>query len=153
MSIMPSKPAAKKRAGDKRPPRVRALAAIDRVAAGLSLRKACEAEGIDQSDVQNLFRKDEELRILYETAVSIRRDAVVDDLVEEGDAVMEKALKKGTYNAGAYVSAFVAKANIVKWEAERREPKKWGNRIDVNHSGSIDLAGRLAKARERTSSE
>lgn len=149
MSLAPNKPAAKKRPGDRRSVRKRAVAMCAHVADGKSLRAAADIEGLDHADFLGLVAKNDELRIRYETAraacVESRRSA----LSSEADTVMAVAKRQGK-KASAYVSAFNVKANIAKWEAERLLPKVYGNRLDVNHSGAIDLAGRLSKARERT---
>ena len=149
MSILPNEPGAKKLPGDKRPQRVRALAMCILIADGKSLRKAALAEGLDHSEFLHMVAKDDEVRILYETARNVSAEERIGALDEEADAVMQVAKVRGK-KASAYVSAFVAKANIAKWKAERLMGKVYGNRVDINHSGSIDLASRLSAARART---
>jgi hypothetical protein len=72
----------------------------------------------------------------------------VSTLDEEIDGVIA-SVKRGAKNASALVSAFARKQAGVWWVAERLMPKKYGARLNLNHSGSVDLAGRLQAARER----
>jgi hypothetical protein len=37
-----------------------------------------------------------------------------------------------------------------KWLMSKMLPKKYGDRVELAHSGSIDFADKLAKARDRT---
>lgn len=149
MSILPSEPGAKNRPGDKRSVAKRALAICERVAGGVGLRKAAKAEGLGHTVFLRLVATDEPLRILYEQCRTSAIEERIVGLGESADAVMRFAKSKGKA-AAAYVSAFATKARVAQWEAERLMPKKYGNRLDLNHSGSIDLAGRLNAARNRT---
>lgn len=145
----PEQPQAHVRESDTRPPRARAFAMCDRMASeGISLRKSAVAEGLGHADFLWLVRKDDELRIAYEQAREIGREVTVDSLREEAEQVMKTALMRGS-DASSYVAAFNVRVGLIRWEAERREPKKYGARLDVNHSGTIDLAARLASARSR----
>lgn len=149
MSGFTGMPGAKKLPGDRRPAAKRAVALCERVAGGMSLRKAAKAEGLRHTVFLSMVAKDEELRILYTAACDAAIETRILELGEQADAVMRFAKLKGKA-ASAYVSAFATKARVSQWEAERRMPKKYGNRLDLNHSGSIDLASRLNAARKRT---
>lgn len=152
MSILPKQPGAKKLPGDKRPAMERSIAVCERVAGGMSLTKACRAEGIKDWTVLRLVAKHEALRILYEESRVACVESRVAGLAEQADVVMRFAKRSGK-QAAAYVSAFATKARIAQWEGERLMPKKYGTRIDLNHSGAIDIASRLAAARQRTTKE
>lgn len=150
MSFPPTPPkSARKNPGDRRTERQRAEAVCKHVACGKSLRAAAMAEGLDHSQFLGLVSRNEEVRIFYSAACDAAVEARVSELGDEANKVMAFARKNGS-DASALVSAFAVKARVSQWEAERRIPKKYGNRIDLNHTGSIDLAGRLSKARERT---
>lgn len=148
MSILPSVPGAKKRPGDARSAKKRALAVCDRILDGMSLGKACEAEGLGKSALLRLVRQDEALRAAYTTA---KQEGVEAGLSNSDDGLAEAAelARKNRKGARAFVTAQAALARRAEWRAERLLPKVYGTRIDLNHSGSIDLAGRLNAARER----
>lgn len=149
MSFPPPRPGAKKLPGDQRPPLERARAICARVANGKSLRRAARIEGMDHSSFLQLVAVDEELRILYEQSRTTAIEERIVGVGEQADEVMRHAKKVGKA-AASYVSAFATKARVAQWEAERLMPKKYGTRLDLNHSGSIDLAGRLNAARKRS---
>ena len=149
MSFPPIPKSARKSPSDRRTERQRAEAVCKHVACGKSLRTSAMAEGFDHSQFLGLVSRNEEIRIFYSAACDAAVEARVSELGDEANEVMAFAKRKGAA-ASAFVSAFVAKTRVSQWEAERRMPKKYGNRLDLNHTGSIDLAGRLSKARERT---
>jgi hypothetical protein len=143
------KPAARVKPGETRTQMERAIAMCERIASKSSLRAAAQLEGLDSSEFLRMVAKDEELRLLYIASREAALEASVAGMEQEADEVMKTALRKGKA-AAAYVSAFSKKVNVLTWQAERLMPKKYGNRLDLNHSGSIDLAGRLNAARART---
>lgn len=148
MSIAPNKRTATKRAGDKRTRLERAHALCERIGEGMSLRKAAEIEGFSHRDFLGMVATQPELQVLYSQAKEAGIDARVEALTEQSDEIIKQA-KAARRNAGAIVSAFATKARVVQWNAEKLAPKKYGARLDLNHSGSIDLANALNAARKR----
>lgn len=142
------RPGARKKVGDRRTQGQRAVAVCERVADGLSLRKAAQQEGLDHSRFLQMVSANKDLQVLYSEAKEAGIDARVEALREQADDVMKHAKSKG-HDASSYVSAFATKARVVQWDAEKLAPKKYGAKLDLNHSGSIDLAGALNSARKR----
>ena len=148
MSFPPVPKSARKSPGDRRTERQRAEAVCKHVAGGKSLRASAMAEGFDHSQFLGLVSRNEEIRIFYSAACDAAVEARVSELGDEANEVMAFAKKKGAA-ASAFVSAFVAKTRVSQWEAERRMPKKYGNRIELEHKGQVDLVSTLNAARAR----
>lgn len=148
-SILPSVPNAKAKPGETRSQRQRAEVVCLLVADGLSMRKACIKVGLHHGDFLKYVSTDKALEVQYAQAKDCGIDTRVDALREQADDVMAHAKTAGP-NASSYVSAFATKARVVQWDAEKLSPKKYGAKLDLNHSGSIDLAGALNAARKRS---
>ena len=148
MSFPPIPKPARKKPVDRRTASQRAEAICQHVAEGKSLRASAMAEGLDHSQFLGMVAKNEELRIFYSAACDAAVEARVSELGDEANKVMAFAKRKGAA-ASAFVSAFVAKTRVSQWEAERRMPKKYGNRIELEHKGQVDLVSTLNAARAR----
>lgn len=99
---------------------------------GNSLRKVCEGEDMPcPATVYNWFSKYPEFLKQYERAKDDSAHSDADKL----DNIAEKVLT-GEYEPQA---AKVA-ADIIKWSASRKKPKKYGDRVDHSHSGSVNLS-------------
>jgi hypothetical protein len=53
----------------------------------------------------------------------------------------------------AHVAWLKNLADGVKWTASKLKPKTWGDKLDVEHFGSIDIGARLDAARKRARGE
>lgn len=148
MDSLPPVRSARAKKGDTRTQRERALAICDQVRNGSSLRAAAKAEGLDHSEFLKMVRADEDLRVFYEAAGN---DAAETNIAET-DALIKNATKKVLTSRkplSTYVRMIQTQVNFSMWHAERLNQKRYGNRLDLNHSGSIDVAGRLARAKKR----
>lgn len=102
-----------------------------RISEGNSMRKVCKAE--DMPDTTTIFkwiREKEDFSLQYARAKDESGDADQDKL----DEIAEKVLI-GEYDPQ---SARVA-ADIIKWSASKKKPKKYGDKQQIEHSGSIEL--------------
>lgn len=112
-----------------------------RIAQGNSLSKVCEADDMPTvACIYKWFGKYPELVELYARAKEDSADADQDRL----DQIAEKVLT-GEYEPQ---QARVA-ADIIKWSASKKRPKKYGDRQTIEHEVSSDMAERLQRGRKR----
>jgi len=98
---------------------------------GTSLRKTLLTDGMPSGQtVYSWFRKHPEFLEQYARAKEESGDADQDKL----DEIAEKVLT-GEYEPQ---QARVA-ADIIKWSASKKKPKKYGDRITTEHTGNISL--------------
>lgn len=156
MSIAPSKPPPKAKPGETRGQRERFIAVCELVASGShSVRKALEHEGLHNGEFYKLAKRDDELRALYEGALEDRHHAMFDKLEDEAEDLQAAVttMAQGGISAGPVVSAFQQRLALAKFRAEKEAPKRYGQRMAVEHSGSIDLANAVLAARRRVGVE
>ena len=101
----------------------------ERIANGESLRNICRDKSMPNKDtVHSWLNKDKEFSDQYARACARREDSFFDDLIEIADSVTADA-------------AEVAKARVQidarKWVLSRMNPKKYGDRVQQEVSGSI----------------
>ena len=106
-----------------------------RLEEGESLRSAAAIAGVAPSSFIEWVKKDEALAEQYAQARARGADAEFDalqDLADEQPPVTEK---------GGIDSGWVAwqrnRIDVRKWTLARKAPKKYGDKIDLNHSGGI----------------
>lgn len=131
MSLLPQTKAAKRKPGDKRSGPERALAMCTLIAGGMSLSKAAQAEGFDSANFLRLVRKDEDMRVEYETALHAKAERDADERIEILDAAIQLAKERG-HDASSFVTASVAKVRALEWNAEKGNPKKYGAKVEAN---------------------
>lgn len=100
-----------------------------RIANGESLRAVCRDNGMPNQDTVHMWlNKDDAFVEQYARACARREDSFFDDLIEIADSVTADA-------------AEVAKARVQidarKWVLSRMNPKKYGDRVQQEVSGSI----------------
>lgn len=85
----------------------------------------------------------DELKSLYNYAREIRSDVLFEEIIEiadtteEGIEMVEKP--SGTeIKTGDMTNHRRLKIDARKWVVSKMNPKKYGDKIDVNHSGQID---------------
>jgi hypothetical protein len=124
-----------------------ALVICERLAEGESLKTICEDENMPaRTTVYKWIVEDESgFADKYARAREAQQDTAVDDLADVAQDTLEG--KRDPQAARVY-------ADIIKWRAAQLNPKKYGNKLDLNHSGSIttgtkeqrDAAVRAAEA-------
>jgi hypothetical protein len=103
-------------------------AICERIAGGESLRAICK--GDDFPDLSTVIRwladdRYAEFRQHYERAREIQADHFVDEIVEIADTEPDPQIAKVRIDAR-------------KWVAGKMRPKKYGEKIDVEHSGNAE---------------
>jgi len=104
-----------------------------RIALGESLRAVTSQEGMpSHQTVYNWFNKHPEFIEQYARAKEDSADSRVDQIEDIADKVL----------VGAYEPAAARVAiDAFKWTSGKHRPKKYGERITTEHTGSVDLKG------------
>mgnify|MGYP000865898009 CR=1 FL=1 len=117
-----------------------AIKICEKIAEGMSLRSVCRLEGMPHlSTVFAWIRDHKEFSDQYAKATTIRTDAQHEDLMELGDEAISLAQSVDFKASNAVVSAVKLKADNLKWSMARMQPKKYGEKMDVAHSGEINV--------------
>lgn len=103
---------------------------LDRIAAGESLRRVCEDEGMP--DKATVFRWLEEADFATKYARARESQA---DVLFDGMADIEMKVEAGDLKPDA--------ARVIldsqRWRAEKLKPKAYGSKVDVNHAGGVTI--------------
>lgn len=120
--------------------------AADRIcaelASGSSLRKICQAEDMpDRSTVMRWLADERhaKFRDQYARAREAQADALFDEMIDIADTALDRD------SAAAAKVRFDAR----RWVAGKLRPKKYGEKIEVEHGVSDDLAAAIAARRAR----
>ena len=116
------------------------LAAFERVCGhiseGSSIQKALELEGRkNRNSFFQFILRNEKARLAYEIALEIRTDCDVEDVrtvAVENEELEPQRLKIHSEN--------------LKWCAARKFPKKYGDKQNVEHSGTVRITHEQALA-------
>lgn len=109
----------------------KADAICSRMAEGESLRSICRAHGMPStSTVMRWLEDDERFREQYARAMNMRADVKFEELddVSEDAVMAESAIK---------IAGLRLKADNIKWQLGKMAPKKYGEKLDLNHSGQV----------------
>lgn len=112
-----------------------------RIAEGESLRMVCRDKAMpDKTTVLRWLGRYEEFRAQYAEAKEMSQEAVAEEYF---DLLDEEPPKKpdGSFDAAA-VSWYKNRADGRKWYLSKIAPKKYGDKIQAEHSGSIDLTSK-----------
>lgn len=102
----------------------------DEIACGKSLRKACEERGQHVRVFLAFMERDNERSKRYTRARNMQADHFGEQIGEISQAVLA-----GEYD---YNAARVAMDGL-KWTAARMSPRKWGDRVEHEHTGEIHI--------------
>jgi hypothetical protein len=111
----------------------KADAICGRMVEGESLRKASEAEGLSAAWLLKWVAVDAALREQYARAMQARADAKFEEL----DEVSEDAVAAET---AVQVAGLRLKADNIKWMTGKMHPKKYGDKLDLNHTGQMSVS-------------
>lgn len=107
------------------------LYAIDLISQGNTLTEACDQSNLPISTLHNYIKRDENLHAMYVEADQRGSDAMADALVNidnhrihgQSDPKMAKVI-----------------SDNIKWVLSKRKPKEYGDRVQVDHSVTVDVA-------------
>lgn len=120
---------------------------LDRIAGGESLLSICSEQRMPRRGTFLLWvGKDEALQKSYAAAMEQRADTLFDEMFEIADDArndwMEKQSKSGevfhTLNKEA-VQRSTLRVDVRKWALARMNPKKYGDKVDLSHSGKVKV--------------
>lgn len=118
-------------------PRDRARQAIEAVANGDTLKSALANVSLTASALNHLMSGDRELALAYVRAQEIRADLLADEILTIADNEA-----KDPHHARNQI-------NARQWIASKHHTRRYGDRIDLNVTQTIDIGSTLAEARAR----
>ena len=114
--------------------------------AGQSLREVCRREDMpSRSTVQSWLAKHEEFSDQYARACQIRQEELFDEIFEIADDGsndwMDRQVGDQTVEVVNQEAIQRSKLRIDtrKWALSKMNPKKYGEKLDLNHEGGISV--------------
>jgi hypothetical protein len=109
---------------------------IEKILDGLPLREAVKHAGLTPQLFNYRLQGDREAAVAYSRAVEIKADMMADEVVHLADGDGDPAKVRNQMNAR-------------QWLASKLYAKRYGDRIDLNVTQTIDIGSTLAEARAR----
>lgn len=116
------------------------------IASGKSLREACRAEDMPAASTFLLWAaEDVALAEQYARAMQTRADLIFDEILEiSDDARNDWMVRHGQDDAGyaangEHIQRARLRVDARKWMLGKMNPKKYGEKIDHNHSGGVTV--------------
>lgn len=117
-------------------PKASVYEVIEKVLAGMPLREAVTACGLTPSAFAYRLQQDKAAAVAYSRAVEIKADLLADEVVHLADGDGDPAKVRNQMNAR-------------QWLASKLYAKRYGDRIDLNVTQTLDIGSTLAEARAR----
>lgn len=130
------------------PPEVRQTI-LERIASGESLRSVCKDSDMPGwRTVLGWVSSDKDFEQQYARAMQMRADAKFEEL----DEVAEEA---ASAESAVTVQGLRLKADIIKWQTAKMAPKKYGDRVELEHTGNFlsELAALNARTNRNAESD
>lgn len=103
---------------------------------GRSLVSLCKEEGLSHSTFLAWVAEDKDLSDKYTRARETGADAEFERLLEMADAEPERT-ERGVDSG--WVQWQRMRVDTMKWALSKKAPRKYGERLDLKHSGSVGL--------------
>ena len=123
---------------------------LAQVAKGRSLRDVCD-NGDDWIPPRKTFEgwcdADADLAAQYAQAREDRADVIFDEILEIADDATNDWMERNGDNAkgwvenGEHIQRSRLRVDARKWMVGKMNPKKYGDKLDVNHGGAIAVTG------------
>ena len=118
-----------------------------RMCEGESLRSICRDEGMPSYRTAFVWlQQHEEFLEAYKQAQAIRADAIFDDIFDIADDGRNDWMERqdgegsaGWRENGEAIRRSALRVDARKWALARMAPKKYGERLDLNHSGGVSV--------------
>lgn len=113
----------------------------EHIALGATLKKALEKEPMGPT-VPTFWRwLDEypEFREMYERARVLQADLMSDTIMSMAEEVLSKP---------RFAAAYKVAADILRWQAEIRNPARYGSKVTVEHKQTLDPAKLASEVRQ-----
>lgn len=120
----------------------------ERIADGESLRAICDDDDMPgKSTVFRWLAADQSFQDQYARAREAQADSLVDDMLDIADDGRNDWIEKrnadgeaiGWIENGEALRRSQLRIDARKWMASKMQPKKYGEKLDLNHGGKIDL--------------
>lgn len=129
----------------------------ERLAEGESLRSICRDDGMPaRSEVFKRLAADKAFADQYARAREFGIEAMADDLSEISDDGRNDWMERhgerdpGWVVNGENVQRSKLRVDTRKWMLSKLAPKKYGDKLALEHSGSVGLSERIKRAEQRT---
>jgi hypothetical protein len=109
---------------------------IDHVLNGDTLKAALVKAGISQTYFHELLGSDRTAALAYARAVELRADNLADEALHIADTETDSSKARN-------------QIQVRQWLASKLYAKRYGDRIDLNVTQTIDIGSTLAEARAR----
>lgn len=126
------------------------------IAQGNTLRQWCRENGIHYSTVYLWMEKDEEFAQRFARARDIGTDCIADEILDIADTQKQGVTTKITERGIEETREDMLGHRKLQVETRLKllakwNPKKYGDKVGVEHSGSIALDAAILEARKRAS--
>ena len=125
-----------------------ASAICERIAKGESLRGICEdAEMPAASTVFKWLNEQPSFSEQYARAREAQADTIFDEILDIADDARNDWMERrgeedaGWQANGEHIQRSKLRIDARKWMAGKLRPKKYGEKIDIEHSGAMDIKG------------
>lgn len=119
---------------------------LSRIMDGKSLKEVCDAEDMPaRKTVYEWMAKNEELSNRYARACEIRADHLFDELIQIADTpkpglkIKTDADGKVETTEGDMIEHRRLQIDARKWALAKMQPKKYGDKLDLNHAGQFNV--------------
>jgi hypothetical protein len=118
----------------------------EQLADGKSMRKVCEQDWApDKASVFKWLRTKPEFLDQYTRAKAEAADSMVDDMQDIADDARNDFMTANDPNNpgyklnGEHINRSRLRVDTRKWIASKLKPKKYGEKLDIDHAGSLSL--------------
>lgn len=106
------------------------------ISSGRSLRSICAEDGMpDKATVFRWLAANETFRDQYARARDAQADAMLEDILEIADQYDAEKDKLDV----EHINRARLRIDTRKWAMSKMAPKKYGDKLDLNHSGQVNL--------------
>ncbi len=119
---------------------------------GLSVKEICEQDGMPSRDtVYRWIADDADFADNYARATTLRADTMFDEMEEIADNAnndwMERRDADGDTTVGwqlngEHIQRSKLRVDVRKWKLSKMQPKKYGEKLDIEHGGSVTVVHR-----------
>lgn len=120
----------------------------ERIANGESLRAICDEDGMpSKTSVFRWLADNEAFRDQYARARETQADALFDDVLEIADNARNDWMERrgeedaGWVANGEHIQRSKLRIDARKWMAGKLRPKVYGEKQEIEHTGSMDIKG------------
>lgn len=117
--------------------------------ADCGILKLCKEFLVSTETFYETINNDEIASKRYASAKQRQIENYSDKIHEIEDEMLNAVQNCDPKCSNAVAQTYKLKIDNLKWLLSKLVPKKYGDRIDMNHSGSVDLSSAITEARNR----